>query len=430
MLRTGFRERVCVALTLLSLGGMVTLSPRAGATGAIQTTAAPLSVPAGAEASMYSLASEGSSGALLSWLEPSRAGLALRFSSLQRGQWGPALTIVEGRNLFSNWADHPSIAAQPDGTLVAQWPVINDGPQPPGSYNNSMRIAMSRDRGKTWKQVFADGLDNTHSYTGFVSLLPTSAGVRAVYLSPPRPISHDPMDHRMTLSHVAVDGTGAHVSNGVVDGDTCSCCPTAIGMTAAGPIAAYRDHELGEIRDIAVVRHVNGAWTPPRPVHRDGWKINGCPTNGPAIGTSGSRVAVAWFTAANDTAKLKVAFSSDSGATFAAPLELDGPQATGRPAALMLDDGSAVVAWLASLGKGKGELRVRRVSPGGLDGPIVVAGPASPGRLSGMPQIVQVKDSLIVAWRGDRLQTVRIPIPPSPQRRSAGPFRPNAVAGH
>ena len=34
---------------------------------------------------------------------------------------------------------------------------------------------MSKDRGATWKEVFADGLDNTHSYTGFVSLLPRRA---------------------------------------------------------------------------------------------------------------------------------------------------------------------------------------------------------------------------------------------------------------
>ncbi len=430
MARVHASRSICAALALCGLWSLAAGGLRAGAEQAATGPVISLPVPAGADAGMYSLAPHGPGGALLSWLEPTPAGLALRFSSLIRGTWSAPTTIVEGRNIFSNWADHPSIAAQPDGTLVAQWPVINDGPQPPGSYNNSMRIAMSTDRGKTWKQAFADGLDNTHSYTGFVSLLTDSAGARAVYLSPPRPISHDPMDHRMTLSHVAFDGAGARIANGVVDGDTCSCCPTAIGMTAAGPIAAYRDHEPGEIRDIAVVRYVNGAWTTPRPVHRDGWKINGCPTNGPAIGASGSRVAIAWFTAANDTAKMRVAFSPDSGATFGNPLELDRAQPTGRPAALMLADGSAVVAWLASLGEGKGELRVRRVSPGGLDGPIVVAGPASPGRLSGMPQMVQVDGSLVVAWRGDRLQTVRIPLPPSSQRRSAGPFRSDAIAGH
>lgn len=362
---------------------------------------------------MYSLASDGADGALFSWLEPSPAGLSLRFSSLARGVWTQPVTIVEGKHLFSNWADHPSVAARPDGTLIAQWPVINDGPQPPGSYNNSMRIAMSKDHGKTWTQVFADGVDNIYSYTGFVTLLPSAGEPRAVYLSPPRPVSHDPADHGMTLSHVAFDAKGVPLTHGVVDGDTCSCCPTTIAMTAAGAIAAYRDHEPGEIRDIAIVRFVNGAWTAPRPVHRDGWVINGCPTNGPSLGAVGSRVAVAWFTGAGNVPAMKVAFSSDSGATFGAPTTIDGPQAVGRPATLMLADGSAVVAWLATLGDGtgRGELRLRRVTAGGKSGPVVVAGAASPGRLSGMPQLVQVDDALLVAWRGERLMTVRLPIP-------------------
>lgn len=340
---------------------------------------------------MYALAPDGAGGALLSWLEPSTAGLALRFTSLVRGQWNQPSTIVEGRSLFSNWADHPVVAAQPDGTLVAGWPVINDGPRPPGSYNNSMRIAMSQDHGKTWRHTFTDGIDNLYSYTGFVPLLPARAGAHAVYLSPTRPISHDPADHNMTLSHVSFDATGTVTRHGVVDGDTCSCCPTAIAMTGTGPIVAYRDHEPGEIRDIAIVRFVNGVWSTPKPVHRDGWRINGCPTNGPAIGTAGSRVAVAWFTAADNAPTMKVALSSDNGSTFGVPVRLDDGHAVGRPAALMLDDGSAIVAWLASTGdrSGRGELRVRRVNADGAAGPTVVVGSASPGRLSGMPQMVR-----------------------------------------
>lgn len=403
---------ICLLALPLGFGISARAFPGAAATSAATATAVTdIPVPAGSDAGIYSMAADGRGGALLSWLESSANGRILRFSSLVRGEWTSPTTIAEGRHLFSNWADHPSIAAQPDGTLVAQWPVINDGPQPPGSYNNSMRIAMSSDRGRSWKEVFADGLDNVHSYTGFVTLLPATGGTRAVYLSPPRPISHDPADHQMTLSHVALDARGRRLASGVVDGDTCSCCPTTIGITAAGPIAAYRDHEPGEVRDIAVVRFVNGAWTSPRPVHRDGWVINGCPTNGPALVTNGARVAVTWFTAAKNRPAVHVAFSADSGQTFAAPIEVDGAQAVGRPAIVMLADGAAVVAWLASTGEGRGELRVRRITAAGEKSPILVAGSASPGRLSGMPQLVQVEDSLIAAWRTDRLQTVRLMIP-------------------
>jgi len=395
---------------ILSLGerfgfGSGTENPKAPA------VLTPIPVPASGEAGIYSLASDPRGGALLSWLEPVGSGRAFRVSFLEQGRWTSPMTVAEGQHLFSNWADHPSVAAQPDGTLIAQWPVVNDGPQPPGSYNNSIRIARSSDGGRTWQEVFADGLDNVYSYTGFVSLLPAATGAHAVYLSPPRPISHDPADHQMTLSHVAFDASGRRVAGGTIDGDTCSCCPTAIGMTTTGPIAAYRDHEPGEIRDIAVVRFVGGAWTAPRPVHRDGWVINGCPTNGPSLAARESRVAIAWFTGAGNRPAVRVAFSTDAGQSFAAPIDVEGPQAVGRPAVVLLPDGDAVVAWLASAGGGRGELRVRRVDARGSLGPVQVAGTASPGRLSGMPQLATVDDSLIVAWRGEGLQTVRMAVP-------------------
>lgn len=403
-----------VAITTVVVAGVQRERPR------LNEPPTPIEVPAGPDAGIYSLAPgwPGGAPAYLSWLEPLGDRRILRVSAWTRDGWGTPATIAEGRQLFSNWADHPSVAAGPGGMLVAQWPVINPGPQPPGSYNNSMRIARSLDRGTSWRESFADGLDNTHSYTGFVSLLPMSSGVRAVYLSPPRPISHDPLDHRMTLSHVALDAEGGVVTSGVIDPDTCSCCPTALADTAAGPIAAYRDHEPGDIRDIAIVRLRDGAWTSPAPVHRDGWVLNGCPTNGPAIGARGERVAVAWFTAANDTPRMYVAFSTDSGATFGRPVQIDGSGAVGRPAALMLADGTAVVAWLASTGNGRGELRVRRVSGDGTAGPIAVAGSAPPGRTSGMPQIVQLDTRLLVAWRDDHLTTVTMPMPAAPAPRS------------
>lgn len=371
-------------------------------------TAVPL--PSGTEAGMYSLANAGPDGAVLSWLEPSSRGKAFRFSSYRSGRWSAPRTIAEGNDFFSNWADHPSIAAMSDGTLLAQWPVVNRGKVAAGSYNNSIRIAVSRDQGGTWKEVFADGKDNVHSYSGFVSLLPGRAGFSAVYLTPPRPISHDPKDHTMTLSHVSVDAAGKASGPQLIDSDTCSCCPTAFAATSDGPIAAYRDHEPGEIRDISIVRFVQGKWTLPKPVQRDGWKINGCPTNGPELAAEGRHVAVAWFTAAGDVPRMKVAFSSDAGASFGPPTVVDGGQPVGRGALVMLPDRSAAVAWLEGSGSwrtsavsgGTGELRVRRVTSHGQAGTMIAVGPASSGRATGMPQMIRLERSLLVVWRGEQ----------------------------
>jgi hypothetical protein len=236
--------------------------------------------------------------------------------------------------------------------------------------------------------VFADGKDNIHSYSGFVSLLPGRSAFSAVYLTPPRPISHDPADHTMTLSHVSVDAAGKASGPRVIDADVCSCCPTAFANTSDGPIAAYRDHEAGEIRDIAIVRLVKNQWTAPRPVHRDGWTINGCPTNCPELSADGRQVAAAWFTAAGNVPRMKVAFSSDAGASFGTPIVVDGGQPVGRGALVLLPDRSAAVAWLEAAGNrrtspaggGTGQLQVRRVTSRGEAGRTIAVGPASAGR--------------------------------------------------
>jgi hypothetical protein len=139
------------------------------ANGSSQDRGTSIPTPVTETAGMYSLANVGDQSAVLGWLEPTHNGRAFRFSLLKDGRWTAPGTVVEGQDLFSNWADHPSIVGGPDGVLIAQWPVINPGQTPKGSYNNSLRIAVSRDRGATWREVFADGKDNIHSYSGFVS---------------------------------------------------------------------------------------------------------------------------------------------------------------------------------------------------------------------------------------------------------------------
>ena len=57
--------------------------------------------------------------------------------------------------------------------------------------------------------------------------------------------------------------------------------------TACVPV--YRDRTEAEIRDIAIVRLVDGIWSDPALVSADGWEIAGCPVNGPAIDSAGGR---------------------------------------------------------------------------------------------------------------------------------------------
>jgi hypothetical protein len=182
-----------------------------------------------------------------------------------------------------------------------------------------------------------------------------------------------------------------------VDERICDCCQTGLAMTSAGPIVVYRDRSAEEVRDIYAVRLVNGAWTAPRPVHADGWVMPACPVNGPAVSAEGRRVAVAWFTNAGDTARVRVAFSDDAGATFGAPIQVDGGRPLGRVDVELLESG-ALVSWMEATGEKAAEVRVRQVAAGGRMGAPRVVAASSAERASGFPRMTRVGGQVVFAW--------------------------------
>jgi hypothetical protein len=131
---------------------------------------------------------------------------------------------------------------------------------------------------------------------------------------------------------------------------------------------------------------------------RDGWQINGCPVNGPAIAAAGSNVSVVWFTAAGGTPRVKVAFSEDAGASFGAPSVVDDGRPLGRVDIVALDDGAALVTWLEGTDKGTVML-ARRVAPDGGRGAALTVADSSAARSSGFPRIVRSGNEVTMAWR-------------------------------
>ncbi|MEZ5418021.1 MAG: sialidase family protein [Vicinamibacterales bacterium] len=397
--------RLRTVLVALAVAGALA-TPRA------QPAVTPMPTPAGPDGGMYALSAGADGRTYLVWIDPVPAGgHALRFSRLDAGGWSAPVTVAEGANWFVNWADHPSITAAPDGRLFVHW-LVNTG-RKSGSYGYGIRVATSADAGRTWRTAFEDGFANVSDYAGFLQFLPTARGVDAVYLTPLHPDdgTTDEHAHVKTLGVVRFDTAGRELSRRIVDADTCSCCSTDIAETAAGPVAVYRDHEAGEIRDISIVRLVNGAWTAPAPVHRDGWVINACPTNGPAIAAEGRRVAVAWFTAARGEARVNLAFSTDAGATFSTPIRIDDGAPAGWPDVVLLDDGRAFVSWLEKTANGVGEVRVRAV---GTDsrGEATTVATSSSGRATGIPHMVRAGREVVVAWRQGTVKTARVALPP------------------
>ncbi|MFQ5720322.1 MAG: hypothetical protein ACE5IK_12305, partial [Acidobacteriota bacterium] len=259
----------------------------------------------------------------MTWLEPAgdtRKTPVVLYSRLEttggRRLWSPPSTVVTGADLFVNWADFPSVTRTAAGTLLAHWLQRSDK----GTYSYDVQLARSTDQGASWKPLGPLHADGTASEHGFVSAVPEGDGVRVFWLDgrqtvpgsrrekdDPAPAvtaaaqhgSRDPGDGTQERGAMSLRTAmvGTLISDRrLLDDRVCDCCQTAAVMTAAGPLVAYRDRSAAEIRDISIIRATPDGWSAPVPIHADGWKVPGCPVNGPAVAADAgdpSRVAVA-----------------------------------------------------------------------------------------------------------------------------------------
>jgi hypothetical protein len=215
--------------------------------------------------------------------------------------------------------------------------------------------------------------------------------------------------NEMMLVSTTVAPNGALGPEVRLDERTCDCCQNAAAVTANGPIVAYRNRSPDEIRDIYVTRRVKSAWTAGVAVHDDHWKIAACPVNGPQLAADGHRVALAWFTAANDTPRVNIAFSDNSGATFAEPIRVDGGNPAGRVDVVLLQGGGALVTWVERIGGDTAAVRARRVDRDGSTGPAITIATSSAARASGFPRMAATKTDVVFAWTVPSLpSTIRV----------------------
>jgi hypothetical protein len=202
----------------------------------------------------------------------------------------------------------------------------------------------------------------------------------------------------MSLRFTTLAADGALGDDVLVDGRVCDCCQTAMVMTDAGRlVAAYRDRSEEEIRDIAVSRLEEGAWSEPYHVGNDNWHYSACPVNGPSLASAGETLAIVWYTEGGGDRRVQLAFSPDEGATFDAPVRVDDGDPLGRVDLEMLPDGSVLVVWLERVGEG-GEIRARRVTTAGTPDPSWTVSTTSPTRRSGFPRLVARESDVVFAW--------------------------------
>ena len=341
----------------------------------------------------------------LSWIEKTKGKSSLKFSVLNNDQWSQPSLISSDSTWFVNWADYPQIATDGAQNLIAHFLEKSEK----GKYTYDVKLVTSADEGKTWsnsKILHDDGKKAEH---GFVSIVPYETNYFVSWLDGRNAATEGGEGHhgghhgQMTIRGAIVDKTGKKLNEWELDNRVCDCCQTSAAITLNGPVVVYRDRSDQEIRDISIVRFVNGKWTEPKPIFADNWKIEGCPVNGPRIVAEGNNVAVAWFSSPDKNAQVNVVFSEDGGATFSKPVRVDEGKPLGRVDIVLLDGKTAMVSWM----EGSAIKAAKVYNTGKKDSSMLIAS-SSEARSSGFPQMTKSGDHLIFAWTDDKEKRIKV----------------------
>jgi hypothetical protein len=158
---------------------------------------------------------------------------------------------------------------------------------------------------------------------------------------------------RQDIFHASWKGDLQSRAERPVAAHVCFCCKTAVATAGDRVYVAWRHIYPGGIRDIAMARSTDNGVTfmDPIRVSEDGWKLNACPDDGPAMVSDGhGGIHIAWPTlvAAEGAAPRKGVFyaSLTPEQTFTPRLRLDsGDTDPAHPQIAAHEHGTSAVVW-------------------------------------------------------------------------------------
>jgi hypothetical protein len=350
--------------------------------------------PTGPGSSQVNLTAGADGSIILSWVESE----TLKYAVRKGGQWSEARTIAAKRKFFHHPAELPEVIAMPGGGLLAHW---IETPKP-DSEAEFIYVSSSHD-GIKWTPPAMAHHDKSDVQHGLASIVASGDKEASIFWlqalnGPDKPTS---------LMRSIVTADGAEIKEETLDSDVCECCPTAAVRTARGVLVAYRDHTKDDIRDIAVTRLESGRWTSPKIVYPDKWQVDACPVNAASAAAKGDKVAIAWYTASGDKARVELATSADAGATFSKAAVISTGQAYGFASVALDDAGGVFASWVEHNGD-NAKIMARHVSADGVAGPALQVATGSRKDI-GYPRILRVGNETWIAWNtSGKAQTAKL----------------------
>lgn len=311
--------------------------------------------------------------------------------------------IARGSGWFLNRADFPALQVLDNGDWVAHW-LLRSGS---GRYSYDIRSTRSRDGGDSWSAPFTLHDDGTQSEHGFVAYAP--AGGDAVWVAwldgrhtagngdhGDGAHAHHAAAGAMSLRVARLDREGVSVAQ-ELDDRVCDCCQVDAARAGAATLLVYRDRSDDDLRDISLLRHDGERWQPAQALFADGWRIAGCPVNGPAIAARGRHVAAAAYSEAGGEAAVRLRSSDDAGLHWDPPVLVAGAATLGRLDLAALDDGRFLLARVDSEA-GDAVLRLSLHGQGGEALAQIDLARMPGSRLVGFPRLAVQGNTAFVAW--------------------------------
>ena len=308
-----------------------------------------------------------------------------------------------------------------------------------------IKTAKSRDGGKTFEAPVTLQTPGAAGDRGWPSMVfDQQSTVHAIWL-----------DHRGLAADRAAGGHADHKSGAVHDGvamaqksglhyasvkatrtsdrelakGVCYCCKTALAVAPNGTLfAAWRHVYPGNLRDMAFTLSRDGGRTfsAPSRVSQDGWSINGCPDDGPAIATDAKGTAhIVWPTVVDGPTPEGALFYSSTrdGVRFTPRVRiptLGGPRPT-HPQIVIDKRGRTFIAWdETNSGRRVAAIRELKLQPNraATFGEIVRL---SPDGAAMYPVLAATDKGLVAVWAtgGDPSRVEARPLPMSQRPSSA-----------
>lgn len=267
-----------------------------------------------------------------------------------------------------------------------------------------IKTARSRDGGRTFideRSLQTTGAPGERGWQA--SAIDARGALHAIWL-----------DHRAMAAKTASDHSGHkgeddgvamaqksalyYVADGAAERElfkgVCYCCKTAMAIGPGGEIfAAWRHVFPGNMRDMGFTMSRDGGrtFTALARVSQDGWSIQGCPDDGPAMAVDATgTVHLVWPTVQNEQGVILYA-TSKNGAAFSTPVRvptLGGPKPS-HPQVAVDRSGRVFVAW----DEVRDGIRRAAIAPiGGSNSPEIL------GAVTSYPVLAPTDGGLVAVW--------------------------------